>query len=135
MKDTHKKGNIGEARILFEATKRGYVVCVPLGHCSRYDLIVDIDGELNKVQVKTTTSDGDTVKVRARSAGKKDGDVIAKKYTSKEIDWLIIYDTTTDRCAFIPASELGDGRYELTLRYTKTRQEKNVRWFSQYENW
>jgi hypothetical protein len=137
MKTTHEIGNIGEARVIFEAAKRGYTVCIPQGHDARYDLVVDIDGKLCKVQVKTTKSDGHVVKVNTRSVGKLDGEIIAKKYTEQEVDWIVVYDITTDKCAFVPASLLGTGRYALALRITPSsnNQNKFIRWFSDYEQW
>jgi hypothetical protein len=44
-----------------------------------------------------------------------------KRYTAKMIDWLAVYDRTTDRCYYLPASELGAGRDELRLRITPAR--------------
>ena len=44
-----------------------------------------------------------------------------KRYTSRTIDWLAIYDVTTGRCHYIPASELGEGRSVLHLRLTPAR--------------
>jgi len=37
-------------------------------------------------------------------------------YTRESIDWLAVYEATTDRCYYIPADELGDGKTILTLR-------------------
>lgn len=135
--NTHTLGNIGEARVMFEAVKRGYTVCVPHGHDTRYDLVVDRCGKLERVQVKTTQSDGKCVTVRTRSVGKMDGHVIAKQYTAVEVDWIVVYDITSDRCAFIPADALNDGRYSINLRLqpTASNQEKKVSWFSDYETW
>ena len=137
MNITHEVGGIGEARVLFEAVKRGYTVSIPHGHDSRYDMIVDMHGELNRVQVKTTNSDGKVVSLRAGTIGRLNGNVISKRYTAAQIDWLVVYDITTDRCAFVPASELGTGMYELRLRFepTKNSQSRNVRWFKDYEQW
>jgi len=63
------------------------------------------------VQVKYSRSDGRVIIVRARSMSLTNGKVrVVKKYTAAMIDWLAVYDPTTDRCSYVPASELGEGR-------------------------
>ena len=44
-----------------------------------------------------------------------------KHYTAKTIDWIALYDVTTDACYYVPASELGTGRRHITLRLQPTR--------------
>ena len=49
-----KQGLLGEARAIYEYTKLGYIVSKPLQDCD-YDLVVEKDGILKRIQVKTTT--------------------------------------------------------------------------------
>jgi hypothetical protein len=50
-----------------------------------------------------------------------DGKVVrTKHYTAEMIDWLAVYDATTDKVFYVPAAELGLGMSELTLRFTPT---------------
>ena len=46
------KGNIGEAIVLAEFTKRQIQVAIPFGDNARYDLIAEFNNKLNKIQVK-----------------------------------------------------------------------------------
>ena len=43
------------------------------------------------------------------------------------IDWIAVYDRTSDRCYYCPASELGEGRSELSLRLTPARNGQTLR--------
>lgn len=43
------KGNIGEAIVLAEFTKRQIQVAIPFGDNARYDLIAEFNGKLNKI--------------------------------------------------------------------------------------
>ena len=43
------KGNIGEALVLAEFTKRNIQVCIPFGDNVRYDLVADFNGKLQKI--------------------------------------------------------------------------------------
>ncbi len=87
------------------------------------------------MQVKYTTSDGTVVTVRCRSHSLTNGRIKrTKHYTATTIDWLAVYDATTDRCYYVPAAELAGGRYELTLRLkpAKNNQRLRIRYASDY---
>ena len=64
---------------------------------------------LERVQVKRVASDGLTIVVRCYSPSLTTGDMMAvHRYTRETIDWLAVYDTTTDRC-FHPGGRTGSG--------------------------
>jgi Holliday junction resolvase-like predicted endonuclease len=54
-RNSKKKGDVGLGAAIAYFTRMGYCVCLPLTDSQEYDLIVDIDKILHKVQVKTTT--------------------------------------------------------------------------------
>jgi hypothetical protein len=104
--------------------RRGHRIAVPWGEDCDYDLIVDRcdNGRLERVQVKYTTSDGAVVTVRCRSHSLTNGRVRAtKRYTSETVEWIAVYDATSDRCYYVPAAELGEGRWRLHLRLVPAR--------------
>lgn len=51
--DTNRKGNISEAKVLNAFVQAGYLVWLPFGNGAPYDLLIDIQSNLLKVQVKT----------------------------------------------------------------------------------
>lgn len=54
-KNTKIQGSIGLGQAIAYFTKMGYIVSLPLNDSQDYDLIVEINKKLYKVQVKTTT--------------------------------------------------------------------------------
>jgi hypothetical protein len=69
------------------------------------------------VQVKHVRSNGEFFQARCYSLTVISGKVVSvKRYTSREIDWLAVFDATSQRCFYIPAHELGEGRKSITLR-------------------
>ena len=50
--NSKSKGNLGEIKVASEFIKYGCMVSFPFGDNARYDLVVDMNGELKKVQVK-----------------------------------------------------------------------------------
>lgn len=124
------KGDMAELLIAADLVKRGYRVAFPFGEDSDFDLIFwrPPDLKLERVQAKYTTSDGHVIAVRPRSHSLTNGKVRATKhYTSKTIDWLGVYDATTDTIVYVPADELGDGMSVMHLRLTAARNNQRLR--------
>jgi hypothetical protein len=117
-----QKGDLAELKVACDLRRRGYGIAIPFGEESDYDLVVDRDGKLERVQVKHADSGGEVISVQCYSNSLTNGKVrTVKRYTAATIDWLAVYDRGTDRCYYIPASELGNGRRELLLRLTPPR--------------
>ena len=54
-KNTKKQGDIGVGRAICWFVENNYTVCIPLTDSQDYDLIVEKDGNIQRVQVKTTS--------------------------------------------------------------------------------
>lgn len=116
------KEDLAELMVAADLLRQGHKVAIPFGDVWDYDLIVCREGRLERVQVKHARSDGAVIEVRCRSQSLTNGKVRrTKRYTSETIDWLAVYDPTTNRCYYVPAAELGEGRSYLTLRLTPAR--------------
>lgn len=133
MAEKKRQGSIGEVMVVAEAIRRGYKVAIPWGEDSKYDLIVDRSGKLERVQCKYTKSNGEVVIARCRSANNWS----QIKYSCDDIDWLAIYDLTSQKCYFIPSSILEEGRAQINLRIKPTgnNQNKGVLWAKDFEKW
>jgi hypothetical protein len=108
--------------IAADLIRRGYRIAIPYGEDSDFDLILCRDDQkLERIQCKYSESNGVYVTVRCCSASLTNGKVKAiKRYTAAMIDWLAVYDPTTDRCYYVPAAELGSGMREMRLRLQPT---------------
>jgi PD-(D/E)XK nuclease superfamily protein len=130
------KGDLAEVMIAADLIRRGYRIAIPYGEDWNFDLILCRDEQrLERVQCKYTRSDGLVVTVRTRSQSLTNGRVKAiKRYNATMIEWLAVYDATTDRCYYIPAAELGDGMHMMHLRLVAARnnQRRRVRLASNY---
>jgi len=134
MAETKRKGDIGEAMIMADVLKRGYKVALPVGEDWRYDLVVLRLGRLERVQCKYVESDGKVIQVPCRSANQHS----VHKYTEDELDWISVYDLTSDKCYYIPSTMLGvKGRATIHLRLTTplSNQQKGILWASDYSVW
>jgi hypothetical protein len=130
-----QKGDTAELRVAFDLRRRGYLILFPFGEDCDYDLVIERDGGLERVQVKYTESDGVVIVVKCSSHSLTNGRIRqTKHYTADTIDWLAVYDRTSDRCYYIPAVELADGRSQLHLRLTPARnnQVSKIRFAEEY---
>jgi Holliday junction resolvase-like predicted endonuclease len=117
-----RKGDLAELKVATDLLDRGCNLSFPFGEDCDYDLIADRDGILHRVQVKFTKSDGRIVVVRCRSHSLTKGRIRrTKHYTAATVDWIAVYDKTSDCCYYCPSSELGSGRSELSLRLVPAR--------------
>ena len=103
--------------VIADLIRQGHDVAIPFGHNQPFDLIVvrKEDGRLEKVQVKYTTSDGRVVKVKVESTSAW----VRHTYTADEVDWIAVYDATTEQCFYVHSS-VWDGHVVLSLRLKPT---------------
>lgn len=125
--DTHRTGNICEMIVAADCLNRGYSVAFPFGHNTRYDIIVDRNGKLERLQVKGVTPVRGALNLLPRSTGRQNGKRIDKQYDHNEVDWIVAVDTETKLCYYVPI-ELAKERYQLSLRLVpaKNNQQKKV---------
>jgi hypothetical protein len=117
-----RKGDLAELKVAADLIGRGCRISIPFGEDCDYDLIADYAGRLHRVQVKHACSDGRIVLVRCRSHSLTNGKVrVTKSYTAEMVDWIAVYDCTSERCFYCPSRELGTGRATLTLRLQPPR--------------
>lgn len=131
-----QKGDFAELKVACDLRRRGYLVLIPFGEEAPYDIVIDRDGKLERVQVKYRDRGGrSAIEVPCYSQTIIGGKAVSKTpYTAETIDWLALYDVETDRCFYIPAAELGAGRTHITLRFSPPAngQVKKIRFAERY---
>lgn len=112
---TKQKGNITEIECMLAFLKRGYKVSVPYGEDCRYDLVVDINNKLYRIQCKTSHALEDPTagfKFKTKSVVITTHGVKESQYSETEIDYFAtVYE---GQCYLIPVEEC---KNEKTLRY------------------
>lgn len=102
-----EKGDIAAANAIAYFMSNGYEVCLPIGDKRPYDIIVEQNGTLNKVQIKYAGLYTTTQKHRAalRTMGGNQSFYTAKKYSATDFDLLFIY-VANGRKFIIPWSNI-----------------------------
>lgn len=112
---TKQKGNITEMECMLAFMRAGYKVSIPYGEDCKYDLIVDINNCLYRIQCKTShalTNPEDGFKFKTRSIVITTHGAKTSEYSSEDIDYFAtVYE---GKCYLVPVGECG---HEKTLRY------------------
>jgi PD-(D/E)XK endonuclease len=106
-----KQGDAGEASAVAWFLTRGAFVFVPVAHTpSDYDLIVDLDGRVLRVQVKTSSCrEGNRFAVAVCTrGGNQSWNGIVKRFTASRCDYLFVH-VGDGRRWFIPAEAVEGG--------------------------
>ena len=129
-----QKGNLTELQCLTAFYEYGCHVSLPYGENSRYDMIVDVNGKLLKVQVKTSSlknpDDDSAIEFSCRSSHVNAKGVQNIRYTANEIDYFATF--WKGICYLIPIQECSVSK---TLRFAppKNGQIKGISFASDYE--
>lgn len=113
-----EQGNIGEAKAIYELTKRGYGISRTLFDSEKYDLIADDGERLLKVQVKTTrfTNHRGLYEASLKTSGGNTKVNIVRHRQEQDYDYLFVV-SADERCWFIPATLLGGTSVTLGTKW------------------
>jgi hypothetical protein len=129
-----QKGAAAEAAITARAIELGLVVLRPLCEGGRYDLIIDLDPELVRVQCKSATRRGDVLSVNLSTSRLTRAGYVRTTYSAVEVDAIGVYSADLRSCFLIPIAEVAEGRgIHLRLKPAKNNQTRRVRWADDYD--
>jgi len=114
-----EKGDLAVGQAINYFMSSGYEVCLPIGDKRNWDIIIEKDGILQKVQVKYAGlyNRGGKCRVGLRITGGNQSYYTARKYTENDFDLLFIYTEKGERyCIPWPETHV---RTELTVEDIK----------------
>lgn len=107
--ETKQKGNLTELQCITACYAAGYSVSIPYGENSRYDFILDVDGKLLKIQVKTSRfkktikNPKDAIVFTCRSTNVNSKGNTYHRYTKEQIDYFATF--WDGKCYMVPVEE------------------------------
>lgn len=127
---TKLKGDIAEQAVVLKSLKLGWGVSQPIGDRLSYDLILDVDGKLVKVQVKSawydSTKENYVTDVRRTQTNKRQ--MTRSLYKKGDFDFAIIYLEEIDVYYVMPFSVFTSYGSEIHFSETARRQRKPKSW-------
>jgi PD-(D/E)XK endonuclease len=125
-------GQRTEGAILSELVRRGYDVLVPFGTNQRYDLVLDLDGELVRVQCKTGRLRDGTVRFSTQSIQSNTRRTVMRGYLG-DADLFLVYCPEIGKVYVVPVEEVGVSKTYLRVDPVRNGQSHGVRWAEDYE--
>ncbi len=129
-----QKGAIAEAAITAAAIELGLTVLRPLCEGRRYDLVVDLEPRLLRVQCKLARRLDGVLSVCLKTSRYTPSGYVSTSYTADEIDAVGAYDPDLRSCFLIPLSDVA-GRRAIHLRVDAARnnQAQGIKWARDYD--
>jgi hypothetical protein len=120
-----RKGDIGVAKVIADATSQGWNVCVPLTEHASYDLIVEKDGQSERMQVRYTSARKGRLEVKLRSSWADKNGTHCRKRKLEDFDILGVYCPEQDEVFYLRAKTFQNSTsINLRLEPTRTKQTK-----------
>lgn len=119
-----RKGQLGELLFVTACVEAGICVSKPINDNNRYDYIIEFEGNLLRIQVKSSTGNDDCVKFEfaTRSYKKGEGNNRTKvNHYGDEIDAFACVDLNRREVYLVPRSECSN----ITLRHKLNNYCKN----------
>ncbi len=119
--NTKERGDIAVGQAIAYFIQKGYEVCLPIGDKRDYDLVIEKEDKLQKVQVKFAGlySRGNVCKVGLRITGGNQSFLVSKKYRESAFDILFVY-TEKKEIYVLPWKDV-PFRNELSIETKKYR--------------
>ena len=125
-------GELGESSVLAALIKAGYRVSLPFGDHDRYDLVAELDGQFQRLQVKVGRLKQGGIVFRTVSSTGKGASKIVLNYLDNA-DSFAVYCPELDSTYLVPVHEVSaSGVAVLRTEPCKNGQEKGVRWAQDY---
>lgn len=138
MDNTLSKGMITELECIKTFINLGYHCSIPYGDCARYDVVVDIDNVLYRVQCKTARWSNDTAiekvafEISTNTITTNTKTTIRKVYTENEIDFF--YTCFEGKSYLIPIAEAsGKKTFRFRYEYPASNQRQGIHIANDYE--
>lgn len=129
---TLKRGLLTEIECQKAFINLGYSVSIPLGNFDKYDMIVDVDGKLLRIQCKSSTyaADSDAICFSCRTTTTNTKKTVRHTYSKKDIDYFMT--SWNGKCYLIPVEECSTQKY---IRFTPplNNQWSKITWGPDYE--
>ncbi|PGF15514.1 hypothetical protein CP556_04850 [Natrinema sp. CBA1119] len=132
LSEPQKKGDATEGIIKAEFLSRGIPVLAPESDNLPYDLVIDRESDLLRIQCKTASSNDDSkVRFETRSTRVKRQGYERAGYDGK-IDYFAVYNPVIGETYLVPIQDAPKTGMEIRYQKTKNGQTARVNWHEDY---
>lgn len=125
MHHTKDKGDLGVAKAISRLVELQWTVAIPITEHASYDLIIEKEGVLLRVQVKYSSCKNSTIRTKLKNSWCDKNGVHSKLRSIGDFDLLAVYCPETDKVYFLQSKDFNNTsginiRTELPRNYQKT---------------
>ena len=101
------QGNLGLGKAIEYFTSQGIPVSIPLNDTQKYDIIVDFNGKLQRISIKTSRykKSENSYEVMLKNTGGSSGNNKIRLFNNQDCDYIFIY-TANEELYLIPSKEI-----------------------------
>lgn len=129
LSNTQLKGRTTEMEVVVAFLKKGFNIAEPYVS-DRYDFIADVNGNLFKIQVKTSTKNDDKITFATKNVHINTQGTTYKNYKSDNIDFFAT--TYNGECYLVPVNECGVSNCSLRITPTKNGRSEGIKFLQDY---
>lgn len=135
MKNTKKLGNLTELQCMTYLYQLGYSISIPFGNADKYDLILDVNDKLYKVQIKHSSEYFDDngeieyIKFKCTWQSHNIYGYARTQYKENEIDFFATF--YNGKCYLVPQKECSNEK-RLRIKPPKNGQKSRVSFLEDY---
>jgi len=131
VRDTNAISANTEGRVLAALVAAGYTVAVPFG-VARYDLVLDTEDGLKRVQCKTGRLRQGAVRFGVYSVNRKPGGTWGRTPYQGAADLFGVFCPGTGKVYLVPVGAC-TGEMSLRVEPSRSGQQAGIRWAAEYE--
>lgn len=136
MSNTVSIGDYGEALAVVNFLKKGAIVSKPLSNNARYDLIVEIEHKIYRVQVKATNSIKEgKMEFATKTTNYTKGTWKSVSYSGREVDMFFLYCVENNWCGLYIVKDVDETipqQLSIRLEPPKNNQKIGIRLAEDY---
>jgi len=117
---------------LAKLSEQGFTVSKPFSDHCRYDLVIEKNGDMERVQVKTGRLKDGRIKFKTESEYANTNDYVRSTYSKEEIDCFVVYCPDNEEIYKINVENTPDTAMHLRLDKPKNGQQKGINWAKNY---
>jgi len=128
-------GDIGVAAVITRCMEKNIPVYLPFSDNEKADLIIIINNEPIKVQVKTTMIDKDGVSsfnTCSSTSAIYNRKSVSHSYTKDEVDYFMLYNVARKEIYFVPQNICGKRGIQIRHTPAKNNQQQGIKWAKDY---
>jgi hypothetical protein len=134
MRETSHVGEVSRWQLIAALSRQGKQVLLPVGDHLRYDLAIDDEGIILRIQCKTGRLRTGAIRFATCSIDSRSqpGKCLRRSYRG-QVELFGVYCTDNNKCYLVPVGKVGASQGSLRIDPPRNRQKTRIIWAEDYE--